>query len=108
MWNRFHYFEKTLQYVGAQKKIYHINCLVDQLMGYGMKYAEELESYLAVLESMVDPLLEQRPDKDNCLCHLHLGIVKIALACKREDKQAVNTLGAKIIKLIDISNMEKY
>ena len=83
----FIYIDNMLKYAVQSKKIYIINCTQDQIMGYGMKYVDEFEPKVLILESLVDSLLEGQKDKDKNLAYVHSGILKLGITTKRESSR---------------------
>ena len=73
----FSYIENMIKYAMKVKKIYIINCTQDQIMGYGMKYVDEFEPKVLMLESLVDSLLEGQKDKEKNLAYIHSGIMNL-------------------------------
>ena len=102
----FIYIDNMLKYAVQSKKLYIINCTQDQIMGYGMKYVDEFEPKVLILESLVDSLLEGQKDKEKNLAYVHSGILKLGITTKRELKKEAVEIGKKLINHSNNANLD--
>jgi hypothetical protein len=76
------YLNNIVDYAIKTKDFHTINCVLDQMMGYGMKYLDLHESKLKVLNNLVDKLWEGRTDKESHKSYLHIDLLKLGFATK--------------------------
>jgi len=62
-----------------------------------MRFVDEFESYVNILESKADSILEGKPYQKLNLAYLHSGIMRLGLATKKENKKEAIEFGKKLI-----------